>query len=181
MRIAMHSTCWAVLLLLFHLQSLVDIARDEAERRRHLEEQGIEAKIIDGNAAGPSRQGNITTSTESGPESIETPARPKSTNKRESIRVYRAALQKLDRAIQQYEARLASKRVRLQTEKWPTLKASKASRRIATKDPQIQLRTEIEELEVKLKQLREERLAVYEEGKKAGFLPGELEGKGLIP
>jgi len=29
--------------------------------------------------------------------------------------------------------------------------------------------------------LRRERLETYDAGRKAGFLPGELDGKGLIP
>jgi uncharacterized protein (UPF0335 family) len=43
------------------------------------------------------------------------------------------------------------------------------------------LREEIEDLELKLKRLQQERSEVYAEGKKAGFLPGELSGKGIIP
>ena len=44
--------CCVVLLLTFDMQSLVDLAREEAERRKQLEEQGIQAKIIDGNSSG---------------------------------------------------------------------------------------------------------------------------------
>ena len=49
------------------------------------------------------------------------------------------------------------------------------------KNSQSKLQAEIEELQIKLKRLQEERFEVYESGKKAGFLPGELEGKGIIP
>ena len=43
------------------------------------------------------------------------------------------------------------------------------------------LQAEIEELELKLKQLRRERAETFDDGRKAGYLPGELEGKGIIP
>jgi hypothetical protein len=43
------------------------------------------------------------------------------------------------------------------------------------------LQREIDELESKLKRIRRERQEIYEEGRKAGFLPGELDGRGLIP
>jgi len=36
------------------------------------------------------------------------------------------------------------------------------------------------ELEAKLKRLKQERLEAYETGRKAGYLPGELDGKGII-
>jgi len=43
------------------------------------------------------------------------------------------------------------------------------------------MQDQILELQSKLKRLRQERLDIYEAGKKAGFLPGELDGKGIIP
>ena len=40
---------------------------------------------------------------------------------------------------------------------------------------------QIEEVEAGLKLKRKERASVYDSGKKDGYLPGELEGKGIIP
>jgi hypothetical protein len=159
----------------------VDVAREEAERRRHLEEQGIEARVINGNASGPAHHGNITTSTEPDQKPQEFPSHSSSAKSRKSAQAYRAALQKLDRAIQQNEARLTSKRASLQAEKWQNPKSWKVSNRTRTQDQQLQLQSEIAELQIKLRQLRDERFEVYEAGKKAGFLPGELEGKGIVP
>lgn len=174
-------SCSLVFLLMLNMQSLVDVARDEAERRKRLEEQGIEARVIDGNAAGLPRQGNITTSTE--PDAaVKIPSTRSDLLKDQgSVRSYRSALQKLDRAIQQNEAQQASKRARMQAEKWANLKSGKASKGTGGENPQIRLQAEIDALQIKLKQLRDERFEVYEAGKKAGFLPGELEGKGIIP
>ena len=98
---------------------------------------------------------------------------------RESVRSYRSALQKLDRAIQQNEAQLAAKRARLQAEKRANFKSGKASKGAEAENQRSRLQAEIEALQVKLKQLRDERFEAYEAGKRAGFLPGELEGKAL--
>lgn len=181
MRIINHRSCCVVLLLAFNMQSLVDIAHEEAERRKRLEEQGIAAKVIDGNAGGAGRQATVTISTESDAKPKESAARSDPAKSQASARRYRAALQNLDRAIQQTEARLASRRTRLQAEKWANPQIGKASSRSRTINPQTRLQAEIDELQLKLKQLRDERFKVYEAGKKAGFMPGELEGKGIIP
>ena len=175
-------SCCLVLLLSWSMQSLVDIAREEAERRKRLKEQGIEGKVIEGNAIHLSPHGNITTST--GPTAAaprEPSAKSGSDKSQTSVRSYRTALQKLDREIQQTEARLTSRRSRLQSERWAPPKSGRSSTRSSGKNSQSQLQAEIEDLQIKLKQLREERFQIYEAGKKAGFLPGELEGKGLIP
>ena len=181
MRIANLRSCSLVFLLIFNMQSLVDVARDEAERRKRLEEQGIEARVIDENAAGLARQGNITTSTEPA-AAVQMPSvRSDPLKSQGSLRSYRSALQKLDRAIQQNEAHLAAKRARMQAEKWANLKSGKASKGSGAENPQSRLQAEIDALQIKLKQLRDERFEAYEAGKRAGFLPGELEGKGIIP
>lgn len=181
MKIATFHPCCAVVLLLFYMQSLVDVAREEAERRKHLEEQGIEATVIDGYAIGAARSANVTTSTEPVTKPREAPADAGSAKGQSSVQSYRSALKKLDRAIQQNQARLASLRTRLQAEKWGNSNSGKSSSPAGTRDRQLLLQSEIEELQLKLKQLRNERLEVYDAGKKAGFLPGELEGKGIVP
>jgi hypothetical protein len=181
MSIATYPSCCAILLLLFNVQSLVDVAREEAERRKLFEDQGIVAKVIDENAVGPVRRGNVTTSSEPDAKPKTEPSRSGSGKSQGSVQTYRNALQKLDRAIQQSEAHLVLMRTRLQDEKRASLKSGKSSNRAGTKDPQVRLQSEIDNLQLKLKQLRDERFEVYESGKKAGFMPGELEGKGIMP
>lgn len=169
------------MLLALNMQSLVDVAREEAGRRRLLEQQGIEGKVVRGSDVPLAPNGNISTS--SGPTIVpeKTSARSGSPKGQASLRSYQTALKKLDREIQQNEERLASRRARLQDEKWVLSKTRRASSRSRTKNSQSQLQAGIEALQIKLKRLRKERFEVYESGKKAGFLPGELDGKGIIP
>ncbi len=168
-------------LLLLAFQSLADVARQESERRRRMDEQGVEAKIIEGEPELLAPNGNLT---------VFAPDRSmpkKSTQEtapgkgQPSVRSYRTALQKLDRAIQRDEERLNARRARLQAEKWAPPKAGPISKSAGSADSLRRLQEEIEDLESRLKQQRKERLEVYDEGRKAGFLPGELDGKGLIP
>jgi chromosome segregation ATPase len=170
-----------VLLLFLDMQSLVDVAQKEAERRRLLEEQGIEGKVIVGNGTHLAPNGNITTSTGPPLAPVKKNEKSDSPKNRASVRSYQTSLKKLDREIRQTEERLASRRERLQAEKWAPLKIGRSASRSRTKNSQNQLQKEIDELQIKLRRLREERFEVYEAGKKAGFLPGELEGKGIIP
>ena len=157
---------------MFCMQSLADIARQEMERRRLLDEQGIEAKIIDPDtAAQSSRNGNLTISTTGTSPGKKTSNESTSTKERKSVRTFSTALQKLDRTIRQNEGLLQSKRARLQSQRWEMRRSSSGK----------QLQQEIEELEMKLEQLQRERSEVFQAGKKAGFLPGELDGKGIVP
>ncbi len=174
-------SCCVILLLTFNIQSLVDVAQEEAKRRKRLDEQGIETKVIDINAPGSDGNGNVTTSTEYSGEPKNTPNHSESRKGQGSVQSYRTTLQKLDRAIQQNELRLVSKRASLKAEKKENAKSGKESTRARAKDRQFQLQSDIEELQLKLKQLRDERLEVYEAGRKAGFMPGELDGKGIVP
>jgi predicted RNase H-like nuclease (RuvC/YqgF family) len=163
------------------MQSLADIARREAARRKLLDEQGIEGKVIEGNPVASSSRGNLTLSTPAPAAPQETSKRGASSKSQPALRPFRNALQKLDRTIRQEEKRLETRRTRLQAERWAPPKAGKVTSRNQSEDIQNRLREEIEELQLKLKELRRERAEIYDEGKKAGFLPGELEGKGLIP
>jgi hypothetical protein len=181
MGLSRFGTICLTLFLLFDLQSLTDFARQEAERRRLLEEQGIQAKVIVNN-------GVSSDASESAPmpETISAkPAKPSmrsdSQKGKNSVARYRTALQKLEQQIQQSEERLASLRARLEAEKRSRPKTRRASSRSRTKDSASQLQTQIEELQMKVKRLREERFEVYESGKKAGFMPGELDGKYTNP
>jgi len=179
MIVAYVKSCCLAACVVFCFQSLADVAREEAERRRLLDQQGIEGKVID---VGEVKEGNGAVST--GPESPvprSGSGKPVDREERKSLRSFRTALQKLDRAIRECEDRLESRRVRLRSERWEIPKSGRGSRRASSQNSQGRLREEIEDLELKLKRLQQERSEVYAEGKKAGFLPGELSGKGIIP
>jgi hypothetical protein len=176
--IKLKSCCLSAFLVL-GMQSLADVAREESERRKLLEKQGIEGKVVEGSASALAPNGNLTVST----TPSETPKKTRAASPKNpaSVRSFRTALQKLDRSIRQEEARLESRSARLQAERWAIPKVGRVSSRSWTTDTQNRLQVEIEELQAKLKQLRQERAEIYEEGRKAGFLPGELDGKGIVP
>jgi len=174
-------SCSLALLLMLDAQSLVEIAREEAERRQAIDQQGIVAKVIDSSTIPQVQNSNVTTSTVSEMSSREASEKSSSTKGKTSVRNYRSTLQKLDREIRQNEARLVLKRSRLQSEKWSNPVSGKASNANRSGMMQSQLQAEIDELQARLKQLRNERFETYEAGKRAGFLPGELEGRGLTP
>jgi len=174
-------SCPLAALLLFSLQSLGDVAREEAERRKLLDQQGIEARVIEGDITHLAPNGNLSTSTPSSPGPKKTRSSPDSGKSLSTVRTFRSALQKLDRTIQQDQERLESRRARLQAGKWALPRVGRVSTHGESTDSQARLQAEIEELESKLKRMRRERSEIYEEGRKAGFLPGELDGKGIIP
>ncbi len=176
--IAAPQKCWLVAIAFLLAQSLADIARQEAERRRTLDQQGIEAKVVDGAV----QNGNLTLST--GPSSAPSKKTSKasgSAKEQASLRSIRTALQKLDRSIRQNEERLELRRARLQSERWAIPRNGRLSNRNSAETAQNRLQQEIEELQIKLNELRQERSEIYESGKRAGFLPGELDGKGIVP
>ena len=161
------------------VQSLADAARREAERRRELDRQGIAAKVIEGDPGSLAPDGAVSTSSP-GPRfgSGEVRANAKS---RDSPRSYRSALQKLDREIRTAEDRLTMLRERLQAERWALPKAGRASRSGGGAESRERMEQQIRELELRVKRLRQDRLATYDEGRRAGFQPGELDGKGRLP
>jgi hypothetical protein len=163
------------------MQSLADIARQEAERRRLLEQQGVEGKVIEEQIAQPAHGENGAALINPSEKQKTTPADRVFPKGRVSKRDYRAELQKLDRAIRQNEERLHLARTRLQAEQRALPKTNKLSASSRTTNPQERLQKEINELQIKLKELHRERTEVYEEGKKAGLLPGELEGRSPMP
>jgi hypothetical protein len=174
------SCCLAALIML-GMQSLADVAQKEAERRKQVEQQGLQVKTIEGNGEPIAPTGNLTVSTslKSTPQKEAEPTHPQ--KNRASIRYYRSALQKLDQAIRKDEMRLESLRGRLQSEKWALPKIGRLSRSDASTGNQDKLQEQIEELQAKIQLAREERDEIYRSGKKDGFLPGELDGKGIIP
>jgi hypothetical protein len=172
-------SCCVILLLALDMQSLVDVARQEAERRKQLEQQGIKGKVIEANGGSVAPKGNVTTSTGPSIAPEKTPQRSDSTKVRASLGRFQTALKKLDREIQKTENRLASMRARLQAEKRAPIRLGRSSGSSKSRNSQSQLQNQIDDLQQKLKQLRDERFDVWESGKKAGFLPGELEGRFL--
>jgi hypothetical protein len=172
--------CLSVLFAL-GTQSLTDFARQEAERRQLLEEQGIQGKVIVNNAASSALNGEA--SMPEAPSTRREKPAPQSDSLKggKSAGNYQTALQKLDQQIQQSEERLASLQARLHAEKWSVPKTRRASGRSRPKNSAGQLQIQIQELQMKVKRLREERFEVYESGRKAGFMPGELDGKFTNP
>jgi hypothetical protein len=164
-----------IALVAFGIQSLADLAEKEAERRRQLENQGVQEKVIEGDGESLAQSGNLTISTHSGVKFQNAEAPAKDRKNLPSIRSYRAALQKLDRAIRDNEIRMDSLRARLQSEK----------KRIASNSlisgNQSRLQEQIDRLHIKVEQARKERADIFQSGRKDGYLPGELDGKGIVP
>ncbi|PYV12309.1 MAG: hypothetical protein DMG07_17315, partial [Acidobacteria bacterium] len=79
--------------------------------------------------------------------------------------------------------RLASLRARVEAERWTPPRAARSRRgtRIVQSEKRPRLDVQIKDWEVKLKRLRQDRFETYDAGLKAGFLPGELDGKGIWP
>lgn len=167
-------SCCLALFVEFGIQSLADVAREEAERRKRLEDQGVEAKVIEEIPAESAKHGNLSTSTVPASKGSKKPPGASAPANGKPLRSYRTSLQKLDQAIRQHESRLEARRKQLQSERRKPNDGKESK-------VQEKLREEIESLETKLSQLRRERSETYDEGKKAGFLPGELDGKGIIP
>jgi hypothetical protein len=69
----------------------------------------------------------------------------------------------------------------MESERWQLPKVGRITRGSNGTSTRERLRFQILELEAKLKHWRRERYETYESGRKAGYLPGELDGKGLVP
>lgn len=162
-------------------RSLVDAARREEARRNAVERSGIEERVIEGNGESLFRQGNVSVFTHVQDEPEKRPEAGEASENRSSLRRYRTALQKLDRKIQKGEARLKKLQDRLLELKRESLKLGDLPSVNKNEDSRNRLRGRIEELEAELEMLRNERAEAYDSGKKAGFLPGELEGRGIVP
>jgi hypothetical protein len=162
-------------------QSLAELARKEAERRRALKEQGIWGKVIEsGDLSLGGNSGWITTSDATSSPSALTSGSQAGKNAARAGS-YRTRLQSLDRQIRQNEEQLRLLKARMAAERWAPPKVGRITRNQRTGSSFEDLRWKALQLEAKLKQLRTERLEVYEQGRKAGFLPGELEGKRITP
>jgi|GEM_PF-769509 len=162
-------------------QSLVDAARREAERREGLEQLGIEETVIEGNGESYSGEGNVSVFGPSGTTSPKKYATPSSAKNQSSLSRYRKTIQKLDQNILKEEERRKRLQNRLEDLRREGYRIGDLTKRRRNEESQNRTREQIEELEVNLKLMRKERNEVYDSGKKAGFLPGELDGKGIVP
>jgi predicted RNase H-like nuclease (RuvC/YqgF family) len=165
----------------FAMQSLADAARREASRREDLERRGIEAKVIEGNCIDTVSEGNLTLFEPSEVHSEERNRSSLNPKDRNSLRSYRTKLQKLDNDIRKGEARLENLRSRLDSLRRKSLGIGTFTGFSRNEDTQDRTQGQIEELRVDLKMLKKERRELYDQGRKEGYLPGELEGKGIIP
>jgi predicted RNase H-like nuclease (RuvC/YqgF family) len=165
---------------LLNAQSLAEAARREAERRREIDRQGLEAKVIEGDPAQLAPDGNLSTSS---PVRRDRPTTDREVEPRRkgTPRSYRTKIQKLDREIRSGEDRIAALRERLRRERWALPKVGRISRSSGGSGSQERLQAQIGDLESKVRQLRKERRETYDEGRRAGFLPGELDGRGQMP
>jgi hypothetical protein len=162
------------------LQSLAEAARREAERRQKLDQECVPEKRIEtADMARLAPGGAISTFS---PGSVLTPVNPAAAKSepRASLRSFQTRLQKLDRDIQQAEGQLKQLRARADAERWAPVRTLKGSKGSDPSLTQEQLRRQITGLEEKLASLRRERGDTFFAGRKAGFLPGELENRGII-
>ncbi len=157
-------------------QTLAELARKESDRRKALESRGVEGKVIDGHDASAwAPRGNISTS----PASTKTKIRISSLRvpRRPSPAKFRSALRKLDREIRTARDRLVVLKERAESKRKAALLRGTRARDSGKED---RLQWQIRELELKLDRLVEDRRDTYQQGRKAGFHPGELDGKGRI-
>jgi len=162
------------------MQSLMDAARMEAQRREKVEQLGIVETVIEGNGACYTGEGNVTLF-DSPQIDREKPKVAASSKDRSSLRRFRSQLKKLDRNIQQEEGRIDKLQDRLLELKRKNLRIQDISKIADNEELQERTRLQIEELKNKLKLLKKEKSEVYDSGRREGFLPGELQGRGIVP
>lgn len=161
--------------------SLAEAARTEAARREKIRRLGIEETVIEGNGSCYSGEGNVTlfdppVTEEPGGTSAGSPSKD-----RGSLSRIRSQLQKLDRSIRQEETRLEKLQDRIGELRRDNLRISNLSKIPANEESKRKTLEQIEDLEDKLRMLKRERAEIYDNGRKEGFLPGELQGRGIIP
>jgi len=174
---------WGFLVVMpvFATESLADAARRESERRDRIEQLGIEEKVIEGNGKCSLPEGNVSVlkPSEIKPGKVERTSFP--AKDRSALRQYRTKLQKLDKNIRKEESRLEKLRERLDSLKEKSLRIGDLKGFSRNNESRDRIMEQIESLQVDLKLLRREKREVFDSGRIEGFLPGELEGKGIIP
>ncbi|MEJ2109406.1 MAG: hypothetical protein P8Z37_05730 [Acidobacteriota bacterium] len=168
-----HKSVWT-------MQSLADAARTEAERRKSLGQSEIEETIIEGNGACYSGKGNVSSFKSAATEQKKlitvVPSKDRS-----ALRRYRTRLQKIVGNIAKIETRLQNLKDRLRELKRKNLLIKDLSGLALNEESQDKTSEQIEEVIGHIKLQKRERSDVYDEGRREGFLPGELEGEGIIP
>lgn len=169
-----------VLLWVLAAQSLADVASREAERRVRVDSEERAERVIDGDPALWAPGGNVTRGTPPAPAPVPGPLPPAGEGLK-SLRHYQNALRKLDQAIRREERQLALRRERLEAGRRPLPGSGPLDPRAGNRraDARARLEAEIGEIGEKLGELRRERAECYDEGKRAGYLPGELDGRGI--
>ena len=161
------------------LQSLAEAARKEAERRQGLDQQNIKVKRIETCDLSQFAPGG-TISLSSPQSDAALPLAAAKPPPRPSLRSFQSRLQKLDQDIMQAEDRLKQLRARTEAERWSPSRPAKGSMGFVLSSSARQLSSQIQEVEAKLARLRLERSNTFQDGRKAGYLPGELENRGVI-
>ncbi len=161
-------------------QSLTEVARKEAERRQKIDQQNVQVKKIESaDLTSTNSNGTVSVSkTESSSTNLKVPATKP--DARATLRSFQIRLQKLDNDIVQAEERLRLLRARAEAERWTVARAPKGSRGAGLITGQDQFRWQILEAEGKLAGLRRDRSDVFQAGRKAGYLPGDLEMRGIV-
>ena len=173
------SILWLSVVPAVRPQSLADLAKKEAERRKLMDQQGAESKSIrQGDPAILAPNGNLSTS--SIPRS-KTGSAKETTDPKPSLQKIRTVLQKLDGEIRREEERLASLQRRLEVERDTPVKLGRVTSRSGMTSSHQRLLVQIEDVKAKIRRLKGDRLKTYDSGRKAGFLPGELDGKYVRP
>jgi hypothetical protein len=124
------------------------------------------------------RAGAVTISSP-GPHSAAPAAPAAKEPPRATLRSFQSRLQKLDRDIALAEERLKVLKAKADAERWAPVRTIKGSKGSASSS-QDQLRWQILELEGRLELMRRDRSDTFQAGRKAGYLPGELENRGTI-
>ncbi len=161
-------------------QSLAEAARKEAERRRRLEEQNVEAKVIRGRGSLEVANGNVTTF--GGVASQGSPSTStRETKGRTSLSAYRNRLRKLEGEIHDCEERQRLLHRQADAERWTLPRSGRRSGGTGSQTSREKLLLQAQDLQVKIERLRRERQETWDEARKAGYLPGELDGKSVAP
>ncbi len=161
-------------------QSLAEAARRESERRKALEEAGVEAKSLVNETLPRKSNGSLTTGTPGGASGDRRTVRTRP-ERRSSPAPYRAALKRLDGDILKCEEQLTFSRQKYELERNSFKLSTKVTRTQNADVARERLLLRIQELEARLKRLRQERRETYDSGRRAGFHPGELDGHARDP
>ncbi len=163
------------------LQSLIQAARKEAERRQKLEQQNIKEKKIDP-AADPSNlaPGASVSISSQRTDTVTARAAAAKPPPRRTLLSFQTRLRKLDQDIAQASERLNKLRAQADAERSAPARMVRMPRGLSGSNTQSKLAGQIQDLEAKLKRMRLERDDTFLAGRRAGYLPGELENRGII-